>query len=376
MLNVRKVTHRPTYFVDTDAGEVEVQFEPIDTYTGIHVERVGDKLVVAYRVQDSDPSNPMTDYDCQGTLYTKPTRGYGGGVITDNMGELLNALRLDGENEVDEQVNFTINGLTQSLADHALDTFTFVNYGNDLVREWIEEGHCRRSYETDELDDEDIAVGWRDDVKQSILLGNFKLDEFQALMLDLYKKHWREIVGPYVVPVHYCSSNHGPGTTSCGVANWDGDPDDLPDGVWVADSGAIENINHAPLPRNVHVKYDYNEQRWRVLHEVPGGVNQEFTEADYAFTFAHTPGPGDVAWAAERYAEGILSEYAEWCNGNVYGCCVETFVNAEEDPGEPAKWEQESEDSCWGFIGSEYAERTLKEDFFDPAVRAASKEIA
>ena len=47
-------------------------------------ERVGNKLVVAYLIHDDDgnASNPMTNSDGQGSIYTK-SPSWGGGVITD-----------------------------------------------------------------------------------------------------------------------------------------------------------------------------------------------------------------------------------------------------------------------------------------------------
>ena len=68
----------------------------------------------------------------------------------------------------------------------------------------------------------------------------------------------------------------------------------------------------------------------------------------------------------ELYAEGILEEYVNWCNGETFGCCVETFnnVGTEDEP----EWESIESNECWGFIGSEYAEQALLDDFFKPAV--------
>lgn len=361
-MKVRKVTHRPTYhLVLDDGGEHEVQFEPLEYPTPL-AERVGDKLIVAYLVQDIDPTNPMENGDCQGNIYTRGRNR----VITDNMGELLSALQLDGEGEVNAQVTFDMNGHSASLENHAVTYFMEEHYGHALTDEWLVEA----GREID-VEDDDRSINNRDEIETDILNGEFKYDEHQAIMLKLYALHWREIVGPYVVPISYCDSNHGPGTSSASVTSWGGDPDDLPDGVWVADKGAIENIDSDPLPRNVHVKYNYREQCWRVLHEVPGGVNQKFDDLNEAFKFAHTLGTGDIGWAAERYAAGVLEEYVSWCNGDVYGCCVETFkqVGTEDEP----EWESVDRDECWGFVGSEYAEQTLLDEYFNPAVKAAQE---
>lgn len=365
---------RTTYTAALDSGEeVELQFEPTDWHD-VLTERVGNKIVVAYLVvdSDSDSSNPMEN-DSQGNIYTRPPRYGRGGVVTDDMSELLSALRLDGENEVNPNVVFKINGVSASLEDHAATEFMEINGGYDLTIEWL------ATQDSDhDTEDEDLAIRCYNDIYNEIVSGDFKFDEHQELMLKLYAQHWREIVGPFVVPISYCASNHGPGTTSVSVTTWDGDADDLPDGVWVADKGAQENITSNPLPRGVRVDYSNKENCWRVMHEVPGGVNQKFEGPDAhihgrARDFALTLGPGDIAWQAELYAASILSEYVDWCNGNVYGCVVETFVKAGEDDD---AWEPVDVDSCWGFIGDEYPEQALRDEFFNPAVEAVRKEQA
>lgn len=376
MLKVRKIVHRTTYSLTTDDGsEVEVQFEPCK-WGDMHAERVGDKLVVAYLSNDEGgySNNPMTESDGQGTLYTKP-RGYGG-VTTDDRSGLLDALQLDGENEVRPQVRFELEGVTASLEDHAVTVFMFENGGCDLAREWINEGCCSRSYEEHELVDEDLYVDWRDDIEFDILNGQFKYDEHQALMLKLYAKHWREIVGPFVVPVNWCENNHGPGTASASVTSWDGDPDDLPSGVWVADKDVQANVVAYPPGLAVgQIKgedgmytpeYELTDNGVRV-HRGTLGACWGWMRTNYKIT------PGDLQRAVEGYAEAVLTEYASWCNGDVYGCCVETFkkVGDEDDA-----WESTGSDECWGFIGSDHAEQSLLDEFFKPAVEAARKEQA
>lgn len=374
MLKVRKIAARTRYSVTTEDGsEVEVNFEPLEWPNALS-QRIGDKLVVAYVTPDNDgsSSNPMENNDCQGNIYTKPSYYARDGSNTDNMGELLDALQLDGENEVRPGVVFAIDGVTASLEDHAVTEFMETNYGHDLTDEWLLAGGSEPDRE-----DDDRSILYRDEIEAEILNGEFKYDEHQALMLALYARHWREIVGPYVVPISYCSSNHGPGTASASPCKWDGDADDLPDGVWVADKGAIENIDHSPLPRNVTVKYSYREKCWRVLHEVPHarramtgdiqGSNTKFDDHMAAFAFAHTLGEGDIGWQAELYAKGVLEEYVSWCNGDVYGCCVETFVKTGPEDDD---WESVEADECWGFIGSDHAEQSLLDDFFTPALDA------
>lgn len=69
----------------------------------------------------------------------------------------------------------------------------------------------------------------------------------------------------------------------------------------------------------------------------------------------------DTQKLKRTYCEQFLDQYNDIINGNVFGCVVETF---DEDGA------QISCDSCWGFIGTDHAEESLKSDFFEPACKA------
>lgn len=63
---------------------------------------------------------------------------------------------------------------------------------------------------------------------------------------------------------------------------------------------------------------------------------------------------------ARVYCKQFLESYNSIINGDVYGCVVETF---------DLEGEQVDEDACWGFVGSKYAEETLKSEYFDPTCK-------
>lgn len=370
MLKVRKVRHAPTHYITLDSGdEVEIMFEPCE-WMGIHVEQVGTKLVVAYNAPDSDPMNPMEMGDCNGDIYTKSSR-YGGGVITDNDSEFYSALGLDNYGGVDRDQKCTIEGATITLAEHAATQFLRDEGGLFLTEEWCDE-NPEHGYD---VKDEDLSINLYDNIWADLADGSFKYEEIDKLIVELFKQNWREIVGPYVVPLSHFSER---GDTSFSVTDWDGDPDDLPTGVWVACKCAIENIDCNPLPYGVEVSYDYGTKGWNATGKPswkvtgPNGIDQRFEDHKAAFEFAHTLGEGDIAWQARCYAKGIVEEYAEWCSGNVYGCIVETFENVgtEDEP----EWEQAEEEACWGFIGSEHAEQALIDEFFKPALAGLQPE--
>ncbi|MGK2884362.1 MAG: hypothetical protein ACSLE8_06235 [Rhodococcus sp. (in: high G+C Gram-positive bacteria)] len=382
MFNVRKVHHRSTHHIETEHGEVEVQFEPAE-WMDMHAERVGDKLIVAYNSLDGDSGsmNPMTDFDGQGHFYTKPSRYARDSVITDDMSSLLDALQLEDENRPRSGSRITIDGVVDSLSGHAATIFLREHGGRDLAIEYLAPSDHDHDHDT-----EDLAIGLHDDIWQALVDGDFKQDEIDALINELYSQHWREIVGPYVVIFSHCSNVHGPATAQASVANWDGDPDDLPDAVWVGDKDCIENIDASVLPKGVGI-------RWKGALSVEGSTLHAVVSKDGVDVFdagvTHDSWSRALGWAidqygapseadrqstAEKYAAAVISEYIEWCNGNVFGCCVETFENVAE-PGDEPEWESIDRDECWGFIGDEYAEQSLLDDFFKPAVEAAHKEV-
>ncbi|MCL1861729.1 MAG: hypothetical protein FWG52_09395 [Proteobacteria bacterium] len=57
---------------------------------------------------------------------------------------------------------------------------------------------------------------------------------------------------------------------------------------------------------------------------------------------------------AVKYCKGILDEYNDWANGNVFGVVCYVIDRA---TGRIIKGE---EDECWGFIGSQFAEEELE----------------
>ena len=73
-----------------------------------------------------------------------------------------------------------------------------------------------------------------------------------------------------------------------------------------------------------------------------------------------------------KHAQGALDTYSAWCNGEVYGVVVWVYTRENDD----ADWGEPDRDSeCWGYIGSDYAEQEL-EDQFNAAVTAADQERA
>lgn len=61
--------------------------------------------------------------------------------------------------------------------------------------------------------------------------------------------------------------------------------------------------------------------------------------------------------------EGEIREYRAWAEGDVWGYVIERIVDWDRRDGEGSMTTWEHVDSCWGFIGYEYAEQEAKEQF-------------
>ena len=90
-------------------------------------------------------------------------------------------------------------------------------------------------------------------------------------------------------------------------------------------------------------------------------INSESSSVDRQWDVA--PGVGyivlDNEWGVAehtlaQHARNMCENYTNWCNGDVYGI-VRAVVDLETG-------ETLDEDSCWGYIGSDYAEATMKEE--------------
>lgn len=274
---------------------------------------IGNRRVLGYLVQDDCPANPMTEYDYQGTLYT-----WDEGVITDDWAAVCRALGIE-----DKGYYFTRDLTCGGVEELAISKFKAELEKGDHFDDFLD--LCREEFlpETDEeaLDANLFVRKCLDEIDWDGLPGWLDT-HFTALK----EQAWDELfaqgkIGEYLaVPVDYCHSVHGPGTTRILTTT----VDDC-NAVWVPDKGCLENIF------------------------APGATYDEL----YA--------------AAVKYADSVLSEYEKWCNGEVYGVVVCTYTNTgtEEEP----EWQLDADyDSCWGHIGSEWAEEALK-DLFDHYVK-------
>jgi hypothetical protein len=377
-------------------GDVELEFTP-DDEDDILAERVGDTLVVAYRVHDSDSGhcNPLTDSDCQGDLYTKSPYSARYSSSTDNDSEFYSALGLSSYGEIHTESIVTIDGRTQELSIFASERVQAELEHSDWCTLLL---WCHKFCTLMELSAEEVAALESEECSPQRMThlkakhhdrlvrdlqdenGRFS-DRLRDKVGELYVKHWEQIAGPYVVPVASYPSNY---ETRYGVTTWDGDINDLPDGVWVACKCAISNIGKGSR-KGISIRSD--TQGWKgvlgysvIVDGTKVAFYTDHSEADAFVEATYADRPFDVATAARNYAHGVLDEYSKWCAGEVYGCVVQTFDLKEPDVDFPDSADREwiprlDHDSCWGFIGTDYAQSALASDYFEPAVQALQREL-
>lgn len=304
----RRSSHHTIEVSDDDfEAELVIDFEPCSDPL---VEVRENKIVAAFLVHDSDAGDsPMEDGCAMGDLYTKRPYSARDQRVTDNDSELLGALGLDSYGAPDIDLTFKVGGEKTTLRDLAVI---------EVLAKIITDGDMQAVWMDYTLDGNEEGVSFEEWLKTEIDLRMYELtrdledsngcfsEEVGSIAFGLYPKHWEAIAGPYVVPVAAGLNNYWP-------TSWDGDVDDLPDGVWVADKDSEENIKAS-------------------------------------------------GQTAHEYVTPILEEYSAWCEGEVFGCVVNLF---EKQDGE---WVMTRDESCWRFIGRKWAEQALKEEFFDPFV--------
>lgn len=299
-----------TELLDDDGPEIDFEHEP---YSDILQAKVADKYVVAYLVHDSEPLNPLKEWDGNGELITENQH-----VITDGNAHCHLGLEELGGRFHDCNKNYDLDGIGERVESKLKALIT----ANEALRVWYVklrlELDCEpMPYLIDEIQSYRTDIEW-DDVDSEMLE---KLPSWETLAEEAWDELYAEgKIGTYLaVPVNYCDNNHGPGTTSIYTTDIDN-----ANAVWIPGENELDNMNFTGC-------------------------------TTYAEKLA----------VADKYAQSCLDEYTKWCNGEVYGCVVQVH----EEDGELV-----NEDSCWGFIGYEYAEETLKEEFFEPACERVQTE--
>jgi len=333
------------------------------------------QCVIAYTTRDTDCENPLEDCDGMGKLHLMGLYG-----SRESEYEVKSQLGLDryGEPELDRIPDDALRAAFKSqLAAKALGRM-HLRLVFDLVRDRDDDYEAFAALDGfagqmwAELEDFAVAdpddwgkvmhilgstVTMRDvwqECRDAGLIGNR-----HAVVLDVYD-HSGTI---------FSISGRGPNCrwdTSRGV------------GIWVPDKAAEEEIERRA---KVYAKGVVGKTRTgEHAAALNCGEDKLTTSPSYptwyeAFQWLEAqphPSPDmDAGYlrAREELAQEALDTYNAWCAGDCWGVVVETF---EICNGEA---KQLTEDSCFGFTGSEYAESELR-SMFDIAVEEFDKETA
>jgi hypothetical protein len=231
-----------------------------------------DRLVVTYLTNDGYPENPMDAWDGEGKLITKPSRRDSSITDDSSWGDHL-GLTEDGEPNLELPL----------IEDQAMEFLKNHIPPADLIRlmmELDEPASKIIEYIFDEWAGTDYSstpFTWDDEDSDMFdSLPNHQTT-CERLWLELYNEG---AIGTHLaVPVSWASNNHGPGTASADVTNIHN-----ADAVWVPGSYEISNMS---------LKDD-------MTHEEKMEV-------------------------AEKYAQGCLNTFIQWCNGEVYDVWTEVY---------------------------------------------------
>ncbi len=339
--------------------------------------QVGDKVVIAYLVQDDDYS-PDDMGDCMGKLLSFHR-------WSKDIEEGANALgnTLEGEPDLDA-VWYAHRREAQRRA-HAriLKDFTL----DELLETFKEQGHIHRrgvsnknfvsecqKQDLDEYDD------WR----------NLGCDDEAAVETALTEM-WSEpayFPGDPDAQVLDCYDHGGQHWSLSGggmQCRWDTASGA---GVWIPDECLRKELDSAQRQavyalventtwvRRTGKSYQLLRVEWKdethcekVHVRFSDDASELYKEAKELAQGRPEPTPKQLRWAREQqaavYAQQFLDEYNAIISGDVYGCVVETF----ELGGD-----QIEEEACWGFVQGDYAEEALKDEFFDPTCKRLAKE--
>lgn len=370
---------RVSFIEEVEGVDCELTHEPCE-WQDILKAKVGDKLVIAYLVQDTDYRD-VDDLmsDCMGTLYSFHRH-----ADRSDHSNGLEALgnNSDGEANLDavwdkHEAEAIRRYIECVLSDHT-DADTVINYEetqNYEPRDGETLAERARRYVTADAEE---AYSW-----------NY-VSEVDT-MHDVLEKMWSEpayFPGDRDAQLLSCYDHGGQVWSLSGSGmqcRWD---TSNKAGVWVPDEclkkelddgaaqAAFAFVKNTNWIRGTGKSYQLVTVVWKddYRNEV---VSVEFSDDSSdlhakAKTIAEsmgTPTARQIAWGraqlCEVYAKQFLETYNAIISGDVYGCVVETF----DENGA-----QIDEDACWGFIGGDYAKETLKSEYFDPTCKGVQKQ--
>lgn len=365
---------------DFEGVDCELTHEPCEWH-GILKAKVDDEIVIAYLVHDNDYRD-IDDLigDCMGRIVD----AYNGG--RDEKSELyaLAGCDSDGEKNIDavwyehgaEAVRRYIEAVLSGHSDEDTVTEYEERDTSHLAHDGETVAQTARRYVTE---DAEGGYGWhyvmQEDTMETVLSEMWEDPAYypgnrDAVMLDVYShsgQRW-SVSGEGM----QCRWD-----TSHGAGAWVPDKCLLKELDSQAPQAAFAFVTDTSWLRGTGKSYQLLQVVWsdathnKIVHvEFSDDASTLHAKAKLIAEMMSEPTPHQIAWGRERlcevFAKQFLKTYNAIISGDVYGCVVETF----DLDGTPLK-----EESCWGFIGGDYAKENLKSEFFDPTCRGVSSEV-
>lgn len=340
----------------SDGLEVELRFVPVNE-SKILKECINGQWVIGYLAEDSDAGNPLDEQDGIGAIYS--SHRHAGREQHEAMQE---ALGLDSDWSPDLQGIW--NKHTEAVLSRYVERVLSLHDLAELVAEFAE-NYERDAGESDEAFardclNKDADVSYIDNVPfweelEAVLQEMFEDPAFSprnpdAVVLDVYD-HSGQV---------WSLSGQG---MQC---QWD---TARGGGVWVPDECAREKIDRrAPI----YAHYWIENTNWlqctgkKYLLHGPDDFSQ--FSSDWPSLWGQAtmlakdmpdPTPAQLTTGRERaareLAKNALDEYNAWLSGECYGIVIQ--VHDKENAA------LISSDDCWNFIGSEYAQEALQDEF-------------
>lgn len=388
------------HFVTLPNGvEAEIGFSNIENLT---IEALADNtFFVGYMVQDENCENPMVDSDCMGALYFHPNSRYASSSKESNFYEAL-GLDSDGEPSADD-----IDDTDEAMLAWALDEWI---RQSGLTTEELEAVHplgvaawLADYIPTLESRTEEDACNWaycQPEAESSMTINDlmkvakYRLIDSHLYWVDVEHKKAEIAKERYEVPddaqvldayihsgIALSLSGHGMRCrwdTSSGIA------------VWKAEGEVLKEVEHRQVPYQIGFieevglrtgrKYNavicYGDVKpqsaglfgsWHEAYQELEGCHQLFLESTPDGVTADLRSLGRSR-AVRELAKSAIESWNQWANGDCWGV-VSKVVHASDGT------EVEEEDSCWGFVGHEWAEQELA-DRLEHCRKAAIKNRA
>ena len=107
----------------------------------------------------------------------------------------------------------------------------------------------------------------------------------------------------------------------------------------------IDKYDHSNVHYSVSQSSSYPDSRWDVSKNIAVIVPCDDVQSQYK-KYKKEHGEVEAFKQFIKDTNSVLDEYSKWCNGETYGYQVKVFDKTGAE---------KSDDACWGYIGSEYA---------------------